>query len=62
MIIRSIVPHLMFKVVCEDHEYEIATDLANKLAERLLEVNPNCKGVNQTFPNLKVMKAYLEAL
>jgi len=52
----------MFKVICEDHEAEVATDLANRLAERLLEVNPNCKGVNQTFPNLKVMQAYLEAL
>jgi len=60
MIIRSIIPHLVFQVECKDNEIIEASDLANQLAEKIIKKDG--KPINQKFPNLQVMKLYLEAL
>ena len=60
MIIRSIIPHLVFQVECKDSEISEATNIANDLAAKLIKLGG--KPINQKFPNLKTMKSYLEAL
>ncbi len=60
MIIRSIVPHLVFQVECESKDVKEATDLANELAAKL--VSMGSKGINQRFPNLEAMRSYLAVL